>query len=98
MVVILKYMAYINNIVMLTKRNKDYLILRKPYGVEIKLKCELLTQKLRNKNMKDNLILYLCGGFSFGAALSTPNRQDCIKFLLLSIIILFYAFKDEIRR
>lgn len=45
--------------------------------------------------MKDNLILYLCGGFSFGAALTTPNEQDCIKFLLLSIIILFYAFKSD---
>ena len=45
--------------------------------------------------MKDNLILYLCGGFSFSAALTTPNEQDCIKFLLLSIIILFYAFKSD---
>lgn len=45
--------------------------------------------------MKDNLILYLCGGFSFGAALATPNEQDSIKFLLLSIVILFYAFKND---
>lgn len=45
--------------------------------------------------MKDNLILYLCGGFSIGAALTTPNGQDCIKFLLLGVVILFYAFKNN---
>jgi len=45
--------------------------------------------------MRSNLILYLCGGFSLGAALTTPNGQDCIKFLLLSVIILIYAFKNE---
>jgi hypothetical protein len=44
--------------------------------------------------MKNNLILYLCGGFSLSAALTTPNGQDCIKFLLLGTIILIYAFKS----
>lgn len=45
--------------------------------------------------MEDNLILYMCGGFSLGAALTTPNKLDCIKFLLLGIVILFYAFKTD---
>lgn len=45
--------------------------------------------------MKDSLILYLCGGFSFGAALTTPNKLDCIKFLFLGVVILFYAFKTD---
>ena len=44
--------------------------------------------------LKDNLILYLCGGFSLSAALTTPNGQDCIKFLLLGAIILIYAFRS----
>ena len=45
--------------------------------------------------MRDNLILYLCGGFLLGAALSTPNGPDFLKFLLIGIIILIYAFKNN---
>jgi len=45
--------------------------------------------------MKSNLILYGCGGFLLGAALSTPNGLDCMKFLVIGVIVLIYAFKNN---
>lgn len=42
-----------------------------------------------------NLILYMCGGFAISAALTTPNGLDCIKFFVLGIAILYYAFKED---
>lgn len=46
--------------------------------------------------MKDKtLILYMCGGFAISAALTTPNGLDGIKFFVLGIVILYYAFKED---
>lgn len=46
--------------------------------------------------MKDkNLILYMCGGFAISAAVTTPDGLDGIKFFVLGIAILYYAFKED---